>query len=219
MEEFKRIGFAGPSGIGKTTLAKWISEEYKIPFISSSYSDLIPETKNITHEEMVNMPLFMKEYQLLNKRRNLYAKQDRDFVTDRCYIDSVAYMINKLSHKHQQCDMDTFIEQCKVLLFKQFTHIIYIPFTIEYFDTRKWNMEDNGKRITNRYYQYQISLIMDGVIKDIMGYNKSSFFSLKSGGKTEMGNIIDYEDKSVNILILRDITLDRRKNIIKSFLR
>ena len=75
MEEFKRIGFAGPSGIGKTTLAKWISEEYKIPFISSSYSDLIPETKNITHEEMVNMPLFMKEYQLLNKRRNLYAKQ------------------------------------------------------------------------------------------------------------------------------------------------
>lgn len=34
-----------------------------------------------------------------------------------------------------------------------------------------------------------------------------------------MGNIIDYEDKSVNILILRDITLDRRKNIIKSFLR
>jgi len=50
-------------------------------------------------------------------------------------------------------------------------------------------------------------------------YNKSSFFSLKFGGKTEMGNIIDYGDKSVNILILRDITLDRRKNIIKSFLR
>ena len=35
----KRIMLAGPSGIGKTTIAKWISEKTGIEFISGSVSD------------------------------------------------------------------------------------------------------------------------------------------------------------------------------------
>lgn len=41
----KRIMFVGPSGIGKTTLAKFIETKYGIPFISGSMSDLMPDTK------------------------------------------------------------------------------------------------------------------------------------------------------------------------------
>ena len=37
--------FHGPSGIGKTTLAKFIETKYGIPFISGSMSDLMPDTK------------------------------------------------------------------------------------------------------------------------------------------------------------------------------
>ncbi len=33
----KRIMFVGPSGIGKTTLAKFIETKYGIPFISGSH--------------------------------------------------------------------------------------------------------------------------------------------------------------------------------------
>lgn len=44
----KRIMFVGPSGIGKTTLAKFIETKYGIPFISDSMSDLMPDTKRCT---------------------------------------------------------------------------------------------------------------------------------------------------------------------------
>ena len=36
MENRRRIMFAGPSGIGKTTLAKWVAEENGMDFISGS---------------------------------------------------------------------------------------------------------------------------------------------------------------------------------------
>ena len=50
----QRINFTGCSGIGKTTLAKEISEKYGLPFISGSYSDLVPETKDLSHTDMIN---------------------------------------------------------------------------------------------------------------------------------------------------------------------
>ena len=43
--KYNRIMFAGPSGYGKTTLAKWLSEQSGIPFESGSVSDLLPKTK------------------------------------------------------------------------------------------------------------------------------------------------------------------------------
>ena len=35
--------FAGPSGIGKTTMAQIVSRDYDIPFYSGSMRDLMPE--------------------------------------------------------------------------------------------------------------------------------------------------------------------------------
>ena len=49
----KRIMFVGPSGIGKTTLAKFIETKYGIPFISGSMSDLMPDTKEMHHAEFL----------------------------------------------------------------------------------------------------------------------------------------------------------------------
>ena len=50
----KRIMFVGPSGIGKTTLAKFIETKYGIPFISGSMSDLRPDTKEMHHAEFLH---------------------------------------------------------------------------------------------------------------------------------------------------------------------
>ena len=55
MEKHLRIQIAGPSGVGKTTLAKDISDIYGIPYVSGSYSDLIPSTKDILHSDMISM--------------------------------------------------------------------------------------------------------------------------------------------------------------------
>lgn len=43
--------FVGPSGIGKTTLAKYVAKREDLPFISGSMSDLMPDTKEMHHAE------------------------------------------------------------------------------------------------------------------------------------------------------------------------
>ena len=45
----KRIMFVGPSGIGKTTLAKYVAKREDLPFISGSMSDLLPATEGANY--------------------------------------------------------------------------------------------------------------------------------------------------------------------------
>ena len=64
-----RINFTGVSGIGKTTLAKWVAEEFKIPFLSGSYSDLVPSTKDMPHKNMITQDVntvYAQDMQVLN---------------------------------------------------------------------------------------------------------------------------------------------------------
>ena len=68
MEKHLRIQIAGPSGVGKTTLAKDISDIYGIPYVSGSYSDLIPSTKDILHSDMISMDpkeIYQNDFQFL----------------------------------------------------------------------------------------------------------------------------------------------------------
>lgn len=91
--------FVGPSGIGKTTLAKAVEEICGIPFISGSMSDLLPATKDITHSELLSLgskSLQQSDYQLLTLRNRLFRDKET-FVTDRSYADLAAYFgINKI---------------------------------------------------------------------------------------------------------------------------
>ena len=51
----KRIMFVGPSGIAKTTLAKYVAKREDLPFISGSMSDLLPDTEGISHNEILSL--------------------------------------------------------------------------------------------------------------------------------------------------------------------
>ena len=91
-----KIQLTGCSGVGKTTLAKYISQEYGISFVSGSYSDLVPQTRNEKHADMITKDpklIYEQDHQVLNLRhkqlRNLY-----NFVTDRSYVDSIALLVN-----------------------------------------------------------------------------------------------------------------------------
>lgn len=160
----KRIMFVGPSGIGKTTLAKFIETKYGIPFISGSMSDLMPDTKEIPHSEFLHQEcgeLINKDYQLLNLRNKLF-KDKETFVTDRSYVDLAAYFIYKQSTNIPECEVDAFLDICKDLTIKQCDLLIYLPLCM--YNMKKWPMEDNKKRIINRYYQAQMSDIMGNLL-------------------------------------------------------
>jgi deoxyadenosine/deoxycytidine kinase len=160
----KRIMFVGPSGIGKTTLAKFIETKYGIPFISGSMSDLMPDTKEMHHAEFLHQEcreLINKDYQLLNLRNKLF-KDKETFVTDRSYVDLAAYFIYKQSTNIPECEVDAFLDICKDLTVQQCDLLIYLPLSMYYM--KEWPMEDNKKRIINRYYQAQMSDIMGNLL-------------------------------------------------------
>ena len=121
----KRIMFVGPSGIGKTTLAKFIETKYGIPFISGSMSDLMPDTKEIHHAEFLHQEcgeLINKDYQLLNLRNKLF-KDKETFVTDRSYVDLAAYFIYKQSTNIPECEVDAFLDICMDGCCEHLTHL------------------------------------------------------------------------------------------------
>lgn len=156
--------FVGPSGIGKTTLAKFIETKYGIPFISGSMSDLMPDTKEMQHAEFLHQEcgeLINKDYQLLNLRNKLF-KDKETFVTDRSYVDLAAYFIYKQSTNIPECEVDAFLDICKDLTVQQCDLLIYLPLSM--YNMKEWPMEDNKKRIINRYYQAQMSDIMGNLL-------------------------------------------------------
>lgn len=206
-----RINFTGVSGIGKTTIAKIISQKLGIPFISGSYSDLVPSTKDQKHSKMITKDpeeIFRQDSQVLNLRNKLF-RENETYVSDRSYMDSAAYLIQKLAHRIKECDTDSFIDVCKALTMVQVSHLIYIPFTDKMLKT--WEMEDNGKRVLNRYYQWEVSRILDGII-DLWDYKScyisenydSGYFTMESQGKTFV----------TQVLILYTDNLELREKII-----
>ena len=161
-----RIQFSGPSGVGKTTLAKWLEEAYQIPFVSGSVSDLLPKTKEEPHKDMLShdkKELYTQDYQILNLRNKLYSEKE-SYVSDRSFLDSAAYFMYKQSDTIPQCELEHFFELCKKCLVEQTDLLIILGFTP--YMVKNWVMEDNNKRILNKYFQAQISYIMKYLLNE-----------------------------------------------------
>ncbi|UWD55312.1 MAG: deoxynucleoside kinase [Bacteriophage sp.] len=160
----KRIMFVGPSGIGKTTLAQAVAKKYNISFISGSMSDLLPPTKDISHNEILSLgseAMYKSDFQLLNLRNKLF-KDKENFVTDRSYADLAAYFWYKQSRNMPECEMEHFFCQCKELMENQCDLAIFLPLNLSTY--HEWPMEDNNKRIMNRFFQVQISSLMSELL-------------------------------------------------------
>lgn len=208
--------FAGVSGVGKTTIARWVSEKFDIPFISGSYSDLIPETKDMPHQDMINQDaetVYRQDMQVLSLRNKRFH-DTIEFVTDRSYFDSAAYFINKLSHRIAPCDLDHAIDICKQLLSQQCTHLIFIPYSSKFY--KEWVIEDNNKRLLSKYYQFQVSQIMYGLL-DLWGYKEANKFGKMVYGINSFGSM-EILGTNIEVLILDELNLDKRKESIQRFL-
>ena len=229
MNKVERIMFAGPSGCGKTTLAKYVAElgcDVHWPFLSGSVSDLLPSTKDEPHKDMLShdkSDLYKQDFQILSLRRKQYANHDT-FVTDRSYLDSAAYFLYKQSDTIPQCEMEHFLELCKMCLCQQCDHLFLINFTP--YMIRNWVMEDNNKRILNKYFQAHIASIMKFILQD-WGVRFRYFDSI-SGGFMKCRRLLEYGGYEegilstiygyVGITIINEPELDIREKIISNVL-
>lgn len=223
----RRIQFAGPSGVGKTTLAKYLEGVGDYPFISGSVSDLLPSTKNEPHKDMLahnKEELYKQDFQILTLRRKLFARAEV-YVSDRSFLDSAAYFLYKQSDTIPQCELENFLDLCKTCLCQTCDQLIVLNFTT--YLVKHWVMEDNNKRILNKYFQAQISAIMLMILDNWgvklnpsigslnMGIFKSPLYLNHGGYRT---GILETIYGKVDILVIDEPELIVREKIISKYL-
>ena len=220
METNKRIVFAGPSGIGKTTLAKLLSEELKVDYISGSISDLLPYTKNLTHQEMLSRDpkeLQMEDYKIMNLRNKLFSKYKLNgYISDRSFLDSAAYFIYKQASKLPTCELVSFLDLARDLTIKNCDYIIVLDFPVSFI--LNWSIEDNNKRILNDFFQCSISKLIRLVL-EYWGVTLISNVRLIYPSRTEVG-IIRYKGNAyTKIILLQSDNLKEKLEAICNFIK
>ncbi len=198
-----RIQFAGPSGIGKTTLAKYVSsigkgDQPEWPFISGSVSDLLPSTKEELHKDMLahdKSELYRQDFQILNLRKKKFSEDS--YVSDRSFLDSAAYFLYKQADTIPQCELEHFLDLCKMCLCQTCDQLIVLNFTP--YMVKNWVMEDNNKRILNKYFQAEISSIML-MILDNWGVHFNCTIERISQGLIRPPKYLDYGGYKVGYL-------------------
>lgn len=215
MQTKAKVMITGVSGVGKTTLAKELSRTLSIPFVSGSYSDLVPKTANMPHKDMISQSkedIAQQDWQVINGRHKSITNLD-SFITDRSYIDSMAYWLSKLSGQVPACETDLFIKACSELIERDGDKFIFIPFTLPMMT--EWDIEDNHKRITSRWYQYQLTSIISGVLSYL------NYLILGGTNEYSIGTIsytIHGFAYSKKILILYTQDFNERVNIATRFI-
>lgn len=220
-----RIMLSGPSGIGKTTFMDIISRDFDIEKYSGSMSDLISSTKELSHKDMLSRDpevLYKEDYQLLNLRNKLF-KDKVKYITDRSYLDSAAYFLYKQADKIPQCEVEHFFELCKMLLNQQCDLLILFDFPK--YMIKDWVIEDNKKRIINKYFQYLIAEMMMGIL-NIWGCNLEhhDVFQphLWNTAKTyeqgfSLGKVSSIYGVT-NVLVIHEAKFETRQEIINNYL-
>lgn len=220
METNKRIVFAGPSGIGKTTLAKLLSEELKLDYISGSISGLLPDTKKLTHQEMLSRDpkeLQREDYKIMNLRNKLFSKYKlKGYISDRSFLDSAAYFIYKQASKLPTCELVSFLDLARDLTIKNVDYLIVLDFPVSFI--LNWNIEDNNKRILNDFFQCSISKLIRLVL-EYWGVTLISNVRLIYPSRTEVG-IIRYNGNAyTKIILLQSDNLKERLEAICNFIK
>lgn len=227
--KYNKIMFAGPSGYGKTTLAQWLSEIVGITFESGSVSDLLPNTKDMFHKDMLSRDskeLYTEDFQILNLRNKLF-KDKESYISDRSYLDSAAYFLYKQADKQPSCELDNFFGLCGMLLAQQCDCLIFLNFVPSLLN--EWVTQDNSKRITSNYFQVEISSLMK-LSLDLMGYKRHNVQdNIREPTKhlwekfiapaeqlyygVEFGSIHNLYGK-VDVIIINEPNLKIRKNLL-----
>ena len=154
-----KIMICGPSGAGKTTMAKYISEKYDVPYIHTDGPGLREKFNCSNHSEVIRMsaldPKAGLHYQeeLLKQRGELATSEN--YVMDRSIIDSVAYFLMQNAPYLDDAATFSFIASA-VSLLPRVDHLIFIPPLYA-------GPENDGVRIQNIHYQRMTWQIMQWV--------------------------------------------------------
>jgi len=207
MQKRMKIAFAGPSGLGKTTLAHLVADRLKIAHPSTSAGDIFTREDKYNlkdlygyegkgHQNVINLsasdPEFGVTFQnVLLSRRAKQIEDNNPVVLDRCPIDNVVYMLTQAGHNMRETQVNEFINRAQ-LAYLELSHVIMIRYSSDI-----PFIEDNKSRVPNRYFQQYISDVFGGVyvryFSHIIGPRviEIDFWNLEERVKTALAFIED----------------------------
>jgi len=173
MKKPLKVAFSGPSGLGKSTLCKYIQDAISLEWLSTSAGDIFTGAdvallkdkygySQSGHRDVINLSADNPEFGWTFQRLILNRRADQifthnDFVIDRSPMDNVAYMLSQISHQASEDDIKGFIQTAQIA-YQELTHVIQIRHSPDI-----PSIEDNGSRIPNTYFQKYISDVFMGV--------------------------------------------------------
>ena len=140
----KRIVITGASGVGKTSLANLLKENFQLPIIPEVAREICQEKGYSSPTEIPDQEDFRR--QVLD--RQLAAETaSTDFIADRSAIDAWVMWQRWQICSAMTYTTEAYYEQCRAQA-QSYTHIIYIPplFKIEE-DQFRWTEPDYIKQI------------------------------------------------------------------------
>lgn len=168
-----KIAFTGPSGVGKTTLCKFVEKEFEIPHLSTSASDVLTEPSKellrqvgwlesghmqVIQESVLNPKFALIFQSLLLGARLRQIAENKTFVIDRSPIDNMVYRLTQAgihdNWKNYNLAFTKAVEGAKEL-----DLIIFVKCSDDI-----PGIEDNKSRIPNFHYQQYITKVFEIII-------------------------------------------------------
>ena len=153
-----KIAFAGASSTGKTTLAKAIEGKLQLKYINVDSRKIIDDL-NHSNIDTLNKQEFIEFQKIWLNEKLENEKSINNFITDRTYIDAIAYMLNRNINNFEL--FDNYIKKMDVYDFIFYLPIGRIPF---FDDGYRSKDEKSNKNIDN--------LIIELLEKNTIRYHK-----------------------------------------------
>jgi len=159
---YLKIGLIGCAGGGRSSVAREISKELSLPFLSSKditrpflqrYGYVYGEDNYV--EKFLGQKTI--EFQIVEKRLEEELMLSGGFVSDRTSVECFCYSFLSLC-TYKPDDFSLLESMCRESI-SSYTHLFYFPFKGVWF-------EDNGLRTINASLQWEIDILIRGIISD-----------------------------------------------------
>ncbi len=152
-----RIGIAGASGTGKTTLAKAIAAQYGWP-INPVGSRSVAKSMGFDNPYDVDAAGRRKEFQeSLFAQKSAWEEEQEAFVTDRTYLDNLTYCALHMPAELEDGAIDRYKSQMK-----RYDLVLFLPRVVN-------QKLSDGVRLQNETYHEFYELILRKLLKSTHG--------------------------------------------------
>ena len=150
-----RVGIIGASGTGKTRLATWIAERWRLPLCPVGSRQIAKQMgfNNPYDVDVAGMrPAFQRRL-FLEKRA--WERDHESFVSDRTCFDNLAYA----TQHGARMEMAEVAEYYEAM--DRYTHVVYLP--VSAFQ----ELGTDPHRVRERGYHHMFDIIVQGLLEDL----------------------------------------------------